>query len=150
MITSQTVCGQGQKTSGSVLHNVLNSSRIHQSHKPLWCFKPSRDRTVTKMLCLLSVSWLLLFLLLFLLLAFHFLPHPLLSLSLSLSMKRGCWPIQLNMSVSVSLFLCVFLSVSVSLSLSLSLSLKICYNVVLPTTSYACYFERLIIISLLV
>jgi len=35
--------------------NILNSSRIRRSHKPLWCCKPSRERTVTKTLCLFSV-----------------------------------------------------------------------------------------------
>ena len=36
--------------------NIFNSSRIHHSHKPLWCFQPSRDRTVTKTLWLFSIS----------------------------------------------------------------------------------------------
>ena len=47
--------------------------------QPLWCFKPSRDWTVTQTLCLFSVSILILFLLP----AFHS-PPPFLSLSLSL------------------------------------------------------------------
>ena len=36
--------------------NIFNSSRIHHSHKPLWCFQPSRERTVTKTLWLFSIS----------------------------------------------------------------------------------------------
>ena len=35
--------------------NILNSSRIPRSPNPLWCCKPSRDRTVTITLCLFSV-----------------------------------------------------------------------------------------------
>ena len=63
--------------------NVLNSSRIHRSHKPLWCCKPSRDWTVTITLCLFSV-WSTLLPFPF---STHlpFLPHPSLSLFLTCS-----------------------------------------------------------------
>ena len=79
-----------------------------------WCCKSSRDGTVTKALCLFSVSTHL-----FLRPTFHF-PHPLLFVSVFISV---CLPACLPACLSLSVCVCVF-----------SLSLSLCVVLAVPTT----------------